>query len=253
MTLTLTDNFIEANNTLIHFPAKVGERIGDWTILGFWTNENKYLKSVKVQCKCGHVENHINVQSLKISTSTKCAFCAKQRSEANIWFTKTYGIIKGNSLRKLYLKKRDTRIFPNSETFDKRWLADYKRFAEYIAQLENFDKYPEYHADRIDNSRGYIEGNIQFVTRQVNSNNRIDTVSILFKNIEYSAADFIRLIIGTNNNDIYQFIIGRVTHRKTCTIDKALKELKYSNRSNLWPSKEIRDYFLNWYATNISE
>lgn len=98
---TLSNTFEVNGKTKIPFPAKVGENIGEWTVLGFWVDIRNILRAVKVQCSCGVINEFCNTSSLKNGNSTRCYSCARQNTAmlhhtkvAHSWLVNTYGAIR---------------------------------------------------------------------------------------------------------------------------------------------------------------
>lgn len=239
----LSDSFRGA----VSYP-KVGETIRGKLILAVWVNKYNSLIGYKIKCgKCSKISEFVNAGKLKTRALDTCQYCF-QAQPSTIWFKQNYDEKTAKKLRSLYGKKGKERTGPK---LYESWETDYKAFAEYITSLPNFDKWPKYQLDRIDNDNMcYEPGNIRFVTPRDNTNNRSITKFVEFKRTKYPLADFIRLIVGKDCIEIYSFIKTRIFIRPR-PLNQALKELKDSNRFSIWPSKEMRQYYLNWYNTNI--
>lgn len=259
----LSDNFSVSGKMKTPFPAKVGENIGEWTILGFWTDVRKTLQAVKVQCSCGTINEFCNVSSLKNGISTKCYSCARQNTTmlhhtkiAHSWLISTYGQRDGEKLYSLW--RRRFKISQNSTTpINKRlhrdW-HDYKAFAAYIIQLDDFDMWPIYQFDRIDNELefGYQRDNVRFVSQRTNVQNHPRVLKLIYKETEFALADFVVHITGGSSaSSISGFIKSRIVEREY-TVLQCLNELYlYRNSSTLWPSLAVKEFFLNWYGEQL--
>lgn len=228
-------------------------------------NDHGYLKAYKVQCRCGKIFEYKNVSAIKAGTSTQCISCAlrdqtnrngiSSYNEVLKYFYDKYGTIIGNKLWSIYGKRHEKQItpyFPNGIPFDENWKTDYIDFANHIVSLENFDKYPEFTTNRIDNHLGYIKDNIEFVSKVDNSNNRDVTRFIEFNGIKYPFADFIRLITGSNTQKEisapYKFVALRY-YVKKFTVNQALRALYDEHK--IWESKETENYYCRWYEKHF--
>ncbi len=244
--LALSDTFVSRADYPI-----VGTVIGSLTIIGAWVNSRQTIIGYKLQCSCSEIINFTRVDAFLNRGMKKCTFCSKYRNPIHKYFNDTYGYKDGEKLRKLYWKR--TTILPiEGPSFDEHWKTNYKAFAEHIVNLLNFDKWPIYQLDRIDFTKGYIHGNLRFISQTNNNNNRSITRFVEFKDGLYPRAEFIRIITGGLNDDkLYYFIADRIHGNNPKPIDHVLKELYESERKDLWPSDEVKVYFQNWYKENV--
>ena len=226
---------------------KVGEAICGKQILAAWVNKTGFLKGYKVQCgNCGEVSEFVHSHHLRFGNSTTCKHCYNAEL-STVWFKQNYDTKTAKNLITLYRRKHEYQ----GHEFYEPWRENYKAFANYIASLENFDKWPEYEMDRIDNTKGYEPGNIRFATSRDNTNNRSITKYVEFNGIKCPRAEFIRLITGEDCTKIYAFISSRTDGDGARPLNQVLKELKDSVRKDLWPSEQMHQYYLNWYNSTV--
>lgn len=254
---TLLNKFIEGKNTRTPFLAHTGEKIGEWTILGFWVNGNNLLKAVKVQCSCGAIDEYKSPHALKDGTSTKCRNCSNGHP-SHYELHEIYGEATGEKLWRLWNGRfRATKL--GEPDIRKRlhndWM-DAKTFAAYIINVPEFDKWPEYKLDRIDNDLpyGYQPGNIRFTSCKENIRNKTGIRKVSYRGREYIFTEFLELITGTGGtNSLYHFMYNRII-RSTYTVVQALNELyARQNHKYPWTSTEVKDHFLNWYRAQVNQ
>lgn len=204
----------------------------------------------------------MGVDTLKAGTSTRCISCALKDqtnrngySQANPilkYFYDTYSVKDGNTLWALYDKRYEEHTstsFPDGIPFEEAWKTNYKAFAEYIVALLDFDKWLQYQLDRIDNNKGYIEGNLRFVLPKVNARNKPRIRTLVFKDIEYYYADFVKLVTGVEHcKSVYRFLQHRIVP-KTYTINQTLRAL-YNDRT-IWPNESTEKHFCDWYESQF--
>ncbi len=248
-------------NGAVGYP-KVDEIVCGKLVLAAWVNKNNALKGYRLRCgTCGNISEYVDASNLKRGTSSTCGLCyrneikeSKETKElSKLWFYETYGTVNGEKLRRIYSKRKQhstSPIFPDGIPFYDPWKIDYKGFAEYIVLLHNFNMWPEYDLDRIDTRRGYMPGNLHFVSHQDNTNNTIRTRYIKFNKVIYSLPNFIRLICGQNTGYVYSFIKTRISN-ENIDINPVLKHL-YCHEVARIQDVESRDHFINWYDTNIT-
>jgi hypothetical protein len=69
------------------------------------------------------------------------------------------------------------------------WRLDIREFMEWLVKQPGWDN-PQLQLDRKNNKKGYTPGNLRFVTRSVNCNNRKSRVGIFYFNRRWSAQEF---------------------------------------------------------------
>ena len=256
-------NWILANKFL--FPAavngeppKIGDRKGKFTIVGAWVNKRGYLKAYKVLCDCGNSVEYIKVNNIKNGHSTQCTTCKinEQSSESTKYFRAHYCQKDSKVLSVLYQRKsKDVRKFKNGPTFYEEWLIDYKAFAEYWITLPQWTEFrdqivsfghPDHLTpDRIDTSRGYVPGNIRFVTMKQQARNKTNTLFMLFQNEIISLMDFIELLLGPEYKDTKAANFIRSRYHESRSAEQII-ELLYAD-SEIWDHKPVMINFFSWY------
>lgn len=124
---------------------KLGDTFGSWTVI----DDNTFIKSghtyVKVQCKCG------KIGELTLTRFTKLQCSAERR---NIEF-----LVSLEYLSNLYESQNHICAITG----------------------RHIDSIDEASLDRIDSSKGYIEGNIQWTTYQANVSKHTMTMEELYQ------------------------------------------------------------------------
>lgn len=175
---------------------QVGDTFGPLKIIGAWVNRNRILKAYQVQCNCGTIMQYVLVNNLKYGNSSKCRNCSTRVLDGTRVFKEKYPLEIAEKLIMLHKKSYDRRQFENGPTFYEPWKSDYIAFAEYILALPNFDRYPEYDTDRIDNTKGYVPGNIRFVPRKTNARNKVNSRFCIHEGKSITRMDLIEKILG---------------------------------------------------------
>ena len=90
--------------------------------------------------------------------------------------------------------KRGIRVYPD-------WVKDRRAFLSYIVSLDGWDD-PILELDRIDNNRGYEPGNLRFISRRENTNNRrtIPEMQSIIESLEAEVARLRRELRGTKES-----------------------------------------------------
>lgn len=254
---TLSTSYIEGANIQKRLNAVVGQRIGEWTVLGFWVNENNLLKAVKVQCTCGTIDEYKNSNALKDGTSFRCKICSNGHP-AHYELHQIYGKTLGEKIWRLWNDRYRTtkRNDPDKRKhLHQNWM-DHVEFAKYITSVPNFDKWPKYNLDRIDNNMeyGYQPGNVRFVPPKDNVRNKSEILKITYRGKEYTFTEFLETITGVSiPGKIYGFMRNRIFKGKRTTV-QALNELyNQRNKEYPWPSIEVKNYFINWYNHQVNK
>lgn len=164
-----------------------GTRFGELTVLGFAfyisDGGRSYGWTPYCQCSCGW-EGCVLKDNLKSGKSTRCDACAKRAASDKRWW-KYKSAMPDDSHRERLLNRLSaiiTRCTSKScrvymayggrgiGVYD-GWRKDRAEFLRYVQTLPNWDV-PEYELDRIDNDKGYLPGNIRFVSRSENLCNK---------------------------------------------------------------------------------
>lgn len=173
------------------FPFPVGAVIGELTCLGWQRREEGpewrrcSLYQPYMRCSCGW-EGFMHRANLRGGRTTRCNTCAKKKATATRMARRGLLQICPDGAHRDRLLDRISAIIvrcTNSQsatypdyggrgiTVHPAWVADRVEFLRYLVGLDGWNK-PELQLDRIDNSGGYVPGNLRFVTRSVNMANK---------------------------------------------------------------------------------
>jgi len=179
-------NFIKAykGNTLPIYHGKdyTGEKIGSWTVLGQIQSVKSLTKNTKraykyrmtwlCQCDCGSAPKWIPKDRLFVEKSQGCYDCRGKRisGENNVNWS-GYRFISGTMFNhiKQSAKGRDIDFDIDIKYLNDLWIKSKNKCA-----LSGLDIVIENSLsgtaslDRIDSSKGYIRGNVQWVHKNVN-------------------------------------------------------------------------------------
>lgn len=149
--------------------APVGAVFGKWTVLGYAHYDNEHYWTV--QCGgCGGTFVR-RASQLSLGRSGGCQKCnAKVREQYHFWKG-----LDGISIQYLSrLKYRGKEVTISLEDLVEQWrlqkgICPYSGEALFLAIKDSGWKSSSASIDRIDSSKGYIKGNIQWVHKRVNS------------------------------------------------------------------------------------
>ncbi len=177
----------------IHPIPRVGDRMGELTVIGYTPGKGGIC--LAVSCSCGGAPYKITASNLRNGRSLRCQACRNRMLPLTNSRRYATDIIPDAALRKSILGRigniirrcevpehpsyadyggRGIRVWP-------RWIADRADFARYIASLPAFGT-PGFELDRTDNDKGYEPGNLRWVSKSTNYNNR-RTVSALTRRV----------------------------------------------------------------------
>lgn len=165
-----------------------GDRYGELTILGTVLKPVGAAKTrmVRVQCSCGAEPHEVQLYNLLKGASRRCNSCAKKQS--GFWrkdYFKYADACPDDAHRRRLLNRlsacKNRCHNPNDSAYanyggrgirvHEPWLKDKAAFLRYVLTLDGWDE-PRLELDRIDVNKGYEPGNLRFITRKENVNNR---------------------------------------------------------------------------------
>lgn len=118
--------------------------------------------------------------------TTRCDRCAKRKAIETRWAQKGYFAVCPDREHRDRLLDRissiivrctnpDSSVYPDyggrGITVHPAWIKDRVKFLKHLVGLDGWDR-PELQLDRKNNSKGYVPGNLRFVTRSVNMANK---------------------------------------------------------------------------------
>jgi hypothetical protein len=134
---------------------------GLWKVVGFhgYVNRNAYWNCV---CRCG-LEKEVKAQFLKSGSSRKCQTCAKEPREWKSVPPSRWSRILRNA------EKRNIQVEISADEAWAQFILQEKNCALSGLPLElNGRSKCSASLDRIDSTRGYAHGNVQWVHRDIN-------------------------------------------------------------------------------------
>lgn len=155
-----------------------GQRFGKWAVIELSPrNSTKLPIKFKCLCDCGKYDN-VSAQNLRGGLSTQCRYCNRKtqlRESHGNW--KGYELISGTIWHaiKFSAKRRDIEFNVSIDYAWKIFLNQSNKcaisgldiyFAETCSQ--HFSGETTASLDRIDNTIGYVEGNIQWLHKDIN-------------------------------------------------------------------------------------
>jgi len=149
---------------------KVGQKINDWEFLENVGKDAKHSLLYLVRCKCGYEK--ITKADNIVNQTSKCCFNCSFRKKMIF-----EGFISNNFLK--YIKRHADKRgieFNISKEYLEKILKEQNYLCFFSGESLTFPKSEEIFdtssfnssLDRIDSSKGYIEGNVQWVTKIIN-------------------------------------------------------------------------------------
>lgn len=152
-----------------------GKKFGKWTVISRGPNEKSGAVKWNVACSCGNT-SCVLTHTLTRGTSSKCRKCCLPSKKDNPFWT-GYGDISGTiwSRLKYGSNRRKKGKFPINIDIKYAWRLYKKQdgkcaLSGVSIKFGSYDLKEETTAslDRIDSSRGYVKGNVQWVHKTVN-------------------------------------------------------------------------------------
>lgn len=162
----------------------IGHRSGHLVVSGYLRGARGGVAALIVVCDCGRPEYTVDKQNFKNFCSTRCPVCAKSAASQKRYWRYTDALPDDEHRRRL-LNRLAAAIGRCTNPRDKgykhygargisiwpKWLEDRAAFLRYIQRCPGWDD-PSLEMDRKDNSKGYVPGNLRFVTRAENASNK---------------------------------------------------------------------------------
>ena len=167
-----------------HKPVKIGDQFGSWCVLKEdWYDKEKNASLVEVQCKCGYVRT-VRKYTIQKGISQKCRKCMGRES-----FT-GYEDLGGYHLNQIQNSAKKRNLDYNVTSKYLWQLLENQNFKCALTgeelnlsrTINNKTKTQTASLDRIDSSKGYVEGNVRWVHKVINQmrSNRSDEEFILW-------------------------------------------------------------------------
>lgn len=162
----------------------IGRRSGKLTITGYLLGERGGASNIIVRCDCGNPEYTVADNNFRAFKSTRCNVCAKKASSQKRYWKYAAALPDDGHRTRLLnrLAAAITRCHSSSSRIYKHyggrgisvyqeWRADRSTFLRYVQTLDGWDT-PAFEMDRIDTNGNYEPGNIRFVSRSDNLQNK---------------------------------------------------------------------------------
>jgi len=155
---------------------KIGQKIGNWTVVNnvpqlIQYDMNRYKRFIEVECVCGN-KKLLSASVLRIGSSKSCGCSTYGRGKQNpAW--KGVGFISGTYYGKIKenAKGRKLKFTVSMEYLNKLLIEQHNKCIFSGLQIKIAETKAEETTaslDRIDSSKGYTEGNVQWVHKSVN-------------------------------------------------------------------------------------
>ena len=154
-------------------PDYIGKKVGEWTVLGGHTRKDKAQhKYWLCECSCGTVKE-VNTNSLLSGQSRSCVSCSLDNRRTAISLENTNGVFPQWYLNNVK-RRADTKVlkFNLSQSFMTNLYLEQKGLCALTGlEIQTGHKTSSKMSasiDRIDNSVGYIESNVQLLHKDLN-------------------------------------------------------------------------------------
>jgi hypothetical protein len=165
---------------------EIGQVVGEWTI----TSDAYFARAGRdvvhdTRCSCGH-EGATLASNLATGKSTRCRFCAQKKRVRTRKDYNGYAYICPDDTHRRRLMNRMSscirrchnpkdRNYPNYGArgieVHASWRIERHAFLAHLLTLPGWDD-PSLELDRADCDKGYVPGNLRFVTRAINAKNK---------------------------------------------------------------------------------
>lgn len=158
-------------------PISVGDTFKNWTVVEETTDSKGYLR-YRCRCSCGH-EQLMRPSALNSSVRWfQCKHCATLKNIEKI--TTKVGDINLSMLNRIKSKAL-LRNIPFSLSLEYLWNLFLQQRGKCAITGDDLGSIKEASLDRIDSSLGYMEGNVQWVTKQANKCKHILSMQELYE------------------------------------------------------------------------
>ena len=160
---------------------KVGDKSKHWTVIEDIKKRDNGLYLLVVQCDCGRVREMSSSEFLDPNSCFQCPSCAQKENQAKLTLLNgRVGELTKNRHTKIK-KGAEARNIEFNVSIEYLWnlfIQQNKTCAITGDPLEHLD---DASLDRIDSNKGYIEGNVQWVTKQANLSKHIMSMNELYE------------------------------------------------------------------------
>ena len=160
---------------------KIGDKYKSWTVIGGPELFNGTRIKYEVQCECGTTKWAQANELINPNHNFKCAKCAaKERGAAQAERNGKVGELTLTRFTKLKrsAEKRNIEFLVSLEYLSNLYESQNHICAITGRQINSID---DASLDRIDSSKGYIKGNVQWTTYQANVSKHVMTMEQLYK------------------------------------------------------------------------
>lgn len=173
----------------VHTVEDVGTKFGNLTLTGYIVGTQGGLKDAIVRCNCGSPEFTVTYQNLRRLRTKNCMLCGKKTANASRKRYWGYEDILPDQNHRTRLLDRISAALqrchnPNDKNYPnyggrgievhepwRNGTEGRRNFLTHLITLDGWD-IPNFDMDRIDTNKGYEPGNLRFVTRSQNMNNK---------------------------------------------------------------------------------
>ena len=159
---------------------EIGTHIKHWTVLEgpIYQNHTAYYK---VRCDCGKELLKLPIEILNPNGDFQCASCAQKENKIESMIAN--GMVGDLALTQYTRLKKSAEKRNYEFSVSIKYLWDLFQEQKQICAItgDYIPNIKEASLDRIDSSKGYIEGNVQWVTQQANLSKHIMTMKQLYE------------------------------------------------------------------------
>lgn len=161
-------------------PINIGDQFNDWTVISDGIKGiRKHTVVYKCRCKCG-TEAYVSSYELRSGKSSKCRQCGANRRKQQYLAQTSVGELQIHKFLKIQqvASRRSIIIELTMQYLWDLYIKQNKQCAitgDYLADINKAS------LDRIDSSKGYVIGNVQWVTKQANLSKHIMSMEQLLE------------------------------------------------------------------------